>query len=249
MKTQLLTCLALGLVLAAAGARADDQPDAKILLDKAIKAMNGEAKLAKLGTLSAKGRISGSEGGQDFTIDIDGTWHGAKQYRADVEFQGGGKNFKGTIVVSGDKAWFKKDDKTEDAPEGLAAFIQNVFYAGRLPQLLPALRDKAYKLMPLGEVKVGAKDAVGLSISHDERKDASLFFDKATGLPLKSEMRLTDHRGKEITVEYQYSDYKDFGGVNLPAKTLIKLDDKDLTLELSEVRGVEKVDNSQFERP
>jgi hypothetical protein len=249
MKKQVLTVLTLGLLLAAVGARADDQPDAKVLLDKAIKAMNGDAKLAKLGAGSAKGRISGSEGGQEFTVDIDGTWQGAKQYRAEVEFQGGGQSFKGIIVVSGDKAWFKKDDKTEDAPDAIPIFIQNVFYAGRLPQLLSALRAKEYKLTPLGEVKVGAKDAVGLSISHDDRKDASLFFDKSTGLPLKSEIRLTDPRGKEISVEYQYSDYKDFGGVKLPAKTAIKLDDKELTLDLTEIKGLDKVDNSQFERP
>jgi hypothetical protein len=217
MKAQLLTVLTLGLLLAVAGARADDQPDAKVLLDKAIKAINGEAKLAKLGTVSAKGKISGSQGGQDFTLDFDSICQGTMQYRANVEFQGGGNSFKVTIVVSGDKAWLKKDDKTEDAPD-VASFIQNVFYAGRLPLLLPTLRDKAHKLAPLGEVKVRDEDALGLSINHDARKDASLFFDKSTGLPVKTEIRVIDPRGKEIIVEYHYSEYKDFGGVKFPAR-------------------------------
>src|SRR5579872_4548320 len=100
MKTQLLTVPTLVLLLAPVAARADDQPDAKVLLDKAIKAMNGEAKLANLGNASGKGRITGSEGGQDFTVDIDGTWQGGNKYHAEAEFQGGGQNFKGILVAN-----------------------------------------------------------------------------------------------------------------------------------------------------
>src|SRR5262249_23123670 len=150
---------------------------------------------------------------------------------------------------SGDKGWFKKEDKTDDAPEGLVPFIQNVFYAGRLPQLLPALRDKAYKLSPLGEVKVGTQAAVGITIAHNDRKDVSLFFDTDTGLPLKSEVRLPDPRGKDTTVEFLYSDYKDFSGAKLPSKIMIKRDNMDFTLELMEIKAAEKVDEGRFDRP
>ena len=115
--------------------------------------------------------------------------------------------------------------------------------------MLPALKDKAYTLSPLGEVKVGTQAAMGLSISHNDRKDVSLFFDKESGLPLKSEVRVADPQGKEITVEFLYSDYKDFGGVKLCSKVSIKVDDMDFKMELSEIKGVDKVDASQFDRP
>src|SRR2546425_8021853 len=64
MKTQSLTVLAIGLLLGSGASHAGDQADARALLDKAMKAMNGEAKLAKLGTASVKGKITGSEGGE-----------------------------------------------------------------------------------------------------------------------------------------------------------------------------------------
>jgi hypothetical protein len=250
MKTPPFSIFAVGLVLGVAAGRADDQPDAKVLLDNAIKAMGGEQKLTKLHTVSAKGKITGSpEKGLEIRVEFDGTCQGMGQYRADLDVQGGATNHKGVLVLSGDKGWFKKDDKTEPAPEGVAPFIQNVFYAGRMPQLLLAFRDKAYKLSPVGEVQVGTQAAVGLSISHNDRKDVTLLFDKNTGLPVKSEVRLADPKGKEIAVEFLYSDYKDFGGVKLSSKVAIKVDEAEFKLELSEIKGVDKVDGSQFARP
>src|SRR5262249_841911 len=138
MKTPFYSILAPGLMLAVGAGSADDQPDAKVLLDKAIKAMGGD-KLAKLSTASVKAKLTGSPGGQEVTVDLDGVWQGMSQYRADADVQEGGKNFKGVLVFNGDKGWIKKRDNTRDAPEGVVPFIQNIFYAGRMPQLLPAL--------------------------------------------------------------------------------------------------------------
>jgi hypothetical protein len=250
MRTQLWAVVAIGLWLGAGTARADEQADTKALLGKAMKAMSGEAKLAKLSTATVKGKVTGVEGGQDFTLAFDGIWQDKNQYRVEVEVQRGGQTFTGVLVINGDKGWLKTMDKTDEAPEGVAPFIQNLFTALRMPQLLPALTDKAYTLSLLGEVKVGDKAAVGLSISHQERKNISLFFDKDTGLPLKSEIRVTEPKGsKEVTVEYHYSDYKDFDGVKLCGKITIKADDKEFTLELKEIKPAEKVDGSQFDKP
>jgi hypothetical protein len=250
MKTQLVTALAVGLLFGTGTARAGEEAKAKALLDKAMKAMGGKAKLDKLNTASLKCKITASEGGKEIAVDLDGIWQGLSKYRADLELQEGGKNIKGVLVVNDNKGWFKAMDKTKEAPEGVAAFIQNLFYTARMPQLLPALTDKAYKLTLLAEVKVDEKDAVGLLIEHKDRKNVSLYFDKKTGLPLKSEISLTDPEGsKEITVEYHYRDYKDFDGVKLPAKMTIKLDNKELALEVSEIKSAEKVEASQFDMP
>ena len=251
MKTRFLRVLAVGVLLGGGRApRADEQPDAKVLLDRAIKAMGGEAKLAKLSTVSGKGRITTMKGGQELTIDLQGTWQGMRQYHAELDVHHEGKDFHGVLVINGDKGWFKKNDNTEDAPEGMVPFIQNIFYAGRMPQMLPALKDNAYKLSPLGEVKVGAQDAMGLSISHQDYKDVSLFFDKESGLPLKSVIRLSEPRhDKETTIEYHYGDYKDFGGLRLCGTIAIKLNNDELTMELSELMAVSKVDDGRFDRP
>jgi hypothetical protein len=245
-----LSVLAVGLVVAAGLSRADQQADAKAILNKAIKAIGSEAKLANLSTASVKAKITASEGGQEITINVDGIWQRLTQYRLDVDVQQGGQNIKGVLVVNGDKGWFKAMCKTDDAPDGVVPFVHNVFYAMRMPQLLSALTSKDYTLSHLGEVKIGNQVAVGVSISHKDRKDVSLFFDKDNGLPIKSEIRLTHPKGdKEITVEYHYSDYKDFDGVKLCGKIQIKGDDKEFTLELSEIKPMDKVDEAQFGKP
>jgi hypothetical protein len=250
MKTRLLAVAAVGLCMGAVALRADDQPDVKPVLEKAMKAMNGEAKLAKLTTVAAKCKLTHNDGNMEITVDLDGTFQGMSQYKADVEVQVGGNSFKGVMVFNGDKGWFKKDDKTDEAPEGVGPFVQNFFYAGRLPLLLPAFKDKDFKLTPLGEVMVGTQPAIGVSISHKDRKDVSLFFDKDKGLPIKSEIRLSEPRtDKEIMVEYHYSDYKDFNGVKVCSKIAIKFDNKEFALELSELKGVNKLDDSHFDRP
>jgi hypothetical protein len=253
MKPRLLTALAVGLLLGAGAARGDEQADAKALLDKAMKAMGGEAKLAKLSTATVQAKLSLSDGAQDITVTLDGTWQGMSQYRLDAEVQAGGQNFKALMIFNGDKGWMRARDKTEDAPEGVVPFVQNLFHAGRAPQLLPAFTGKDYKLSHLGEVKVGDRAAVGLSVGHKDRKDVSLFFDKENGLPLKCEVRLTEPRSdKELAVEYHFSDYKDFDGLKLPAKVVVRgvlPDGKEVTIEVSQVKKADKVDDGQFAKP
>src|SRR5262249_25464834 len=136
-----------------------------------------------------------------------------------------------------------------EAPAQAAAFIQNLFHAARMPVLLPGLADKAYTPTILAETKVGTRPALGVLLSHKDRKDVSLYFDKETGLLLKSEVRLTDPSSKEVTFEFLYSDYKDFDGVKLCGKITFKVDDKDFTMEVNEIKPLEKVEASQFEKP
>jgi len=206
--------------------------------------------LAKLSTISGKAHITVSENGKEVTLDVDGHWQGLNQYRGDFDVQEGGNNFKAVVVINKDKGWVKKDN-TEDAPEGGVPFVQNIFYAARMPQILPLLKDNAYTLSPLGEVKVGNQDAVGLSISHKEFKDVRLFFEKKSGLPIKSEVIVPEPRtGNEKTVECHYSDYKDFDGVKLCSKINFKIGDTlEFKMEISELKAANKIDDSQFERP
>ena len=71
------------------------------------------------------------------------------------------------------------------------------------------------------------------------------------GLPIKSEIRLTEpRRDNEQTIEYHFSDYKDFDGLKLCSKITIKLDDQhEFRLELGELKAVNKVPDDQFDMP
>jgi hypothetical protein len=252
MKPRLLMVLAVSALTGAGAVWADEQVDAKALLGKAIKAMGGPDKLAKLGTVAGKARLTASRNGQEMVVDIDGIWQGLSQYRADMDIHDGNQILKGTLVLNGVKGWFKKMDKTEDMPEGLAPFIQNFFYAARMPQLLPALTEPGYTLAPLGEVKIGDKTAVGVTVSHKDFKDVSLFFDKESGFPIKSEIRLMEpRRDNETTIECHYGDYKDFDGVKLCGTITVKMSNEnhEFKLELSELKAANKLPDDRFDMP
>ena len=122
-------------------------------------------------------------------------------------------------------------------------------YALRGPQLVSSLRGKEFKLSHLGEVKIDDKPAVGLLVNHKDHKDMSLYFDKNTGLPVKTEIRLKEPQGQEVTIEFHYGDFKDFDGMKHPTKITIKLDNKEVVAEVSEIKGEEKLDDSLFAKP
>ena len=123
-------------------------------------------------------------------------------------------------------------------------------HAENVQTLVPLLRDKAYRLHALGEMKVGGRPAVGVRVESRGHKDVNLYFDKKTGLLAKVERRALDDAGKEVTEESFCSGYKDVGGVKLPMKVVVQHDGKKfLEMEFSEYRFLDKLDDSEFARP
>jgi hypothetical protein len=232
-----------------AAARADDQADAKAVIDKALKAMGGADKVAKFKAGTWKAKATAEHDGNKVTLTTEGTWQGLDQLRVDSEARLAGQTEKIQTVINGDKGWAKKGDMVREAPEGELPVVKDAFYALRMPHLLPGLKDKAFTLSPLGEVKIDDKPAVGVTVAHKDHKDVSLFFDKETGLPVKSEIRVTNPGGKEFSIEYVYSDFKKVDGINQPMKITIKAEGKEIILEISEIKSKDKVDEKEFAKP
>jgi outer membrane lipoprotein-sorting protein len=243
-----VSLVATFLVLAGA-LRADDQADARAILDKAARAMGGEEKLAKFTAGTVKCKIVHEQNGQQFTIVGEGAWQGHDKMRLGGDLTAGGNSGRVLMVINGNMGWAQKGGQTQDAPEGLVTSFKQAFYAIRMPQFLPSLKDKAYTLAPLGEQKIEDREAVGLTIGHKDHQDVRLHFDKETGLPIKSETRMTDPVGKEFAVEFFYSDYKDTDGGKQPMKITLKADGNEFVVELSEIQPKDKVDDSEFAKP
>jgi hypothetical protein len=250
MRKLLGVSLACGVALAVTGAlRSDEQADATALVDKALKAMGGTDKVAKFKSGTWKGKATAQEGGKEVVLTSEGTWHGTDMVRIDAEITGGGKTEKVLAVINGDKGWLKAQDMVRDAPDGELPMMKSALYAVRMPHLLPDIKGKDFKLSNLGEVKVGDKPALGIGVAHKDYKDVKLFFDKETALPAKSEVRLADPMGRELLVEFLYGDYKEADGIKHPMKISIKVEGKELMLELSEIKSKDKVDESEFAKP
>jgi hypothetical protein len=243
--------VALGLILAAAAqSAADDQADIALLIGKAVKAMGGQEKLSKLHAASWKGKLTHQLGDKTLTIVHEASVQAWGKYRIEAELQAGGGSRKILAVINGDKGWGAENmGKVEEIPKDALAVWRDSLYPVRVCQLLPSPNDKALKMSPLGEIKIGNRDAVGIQITHKDHKDVNLFFDKDNGLPLRSETRLTLPGDREVTVEYHFSDYKEFDGIKHFSKIVVKADGKEFVIELTEVRGQEKLDEGLFAKP
>jgi hypothetical protein len=243
--------LAVGLVLAATlPTRADDAAAARALVDKAVKAHGGEATLAKFPaiTVAMKGTFHGMGMAIPFTGDI--VTQGADQLKVDIQIEAGGQKFRVINVMNGDKGWTKFNDDVKEMSKDEVAEARHQAYAGWVATLAP-LKDKAFTLATVGEVKVDDRSAVGVKVSRKDHRDVDLYFDKESGLLVKMETRVKDEgSGQEVTEESVMSDYKEVQGTKQAMKFTIKRDGKlYLEGEMTDVQLAEKLDASVFAKP
>jgi hypothetical protein len=241
-------CLAL---FATSAAQADDQAEARALVEKAIAATGKDAAAKAMKYKGATSKLKGTVHVMGTAVSFTGDFAAQppEQSKTNIEGSVMGQNFKVTVVVNGDKGWIKLMDQTMDLDKDKLAEEREGNYARWVTMLTPLL-DKGFTLSPIGEVKVDKTEAVGIKVSHKGHRDVNLFFDKKTHLLLKSESRVKDDSGKEVTQEVLYSDYKEFDGIKRPVKLTINRDgEKFLEGEMTDMKLVEKFDDSEFAKP
>jgi hypothetical protein len=237
------------LVLAATvPARADDGAAARALVDKAVQAQGGETKLAKFpaAVVKLKGTFHGLGEGVTFTGEL--ATKGADRQKFVIEAEVGGQKFRLVYVLNGDKAWVKFDEDTEELDEDDLAEAKEEAYSEWVATLLP-LKDKAFTLAALSEVNLAKRPALAVKVSSKGHRDVNLYFDKETGLLVKTETRVKDD-GQEVTEETFLSDYQEVQGTKQAMKFTIKRDGKlYLEGEVTEYQLAEKLDDSVFAKP
>jgi hypothetical protein len=240
METMLSVILFLGF---SAGMRADD---ARAIVDKAIKAAGGEETLAKnkAMTWTERGMFYGMGEGRPYTGTYAVQW--PNQFRMEI------KDYL-IIVLDGDKGWMKNvngGDATELEGDMLAEQKES-HYAGWVTSLTP-VKSEGFELTSLGDSKVGDREVSGVKVSHKGHGDVNLFFDKSTGLLIKSSFRAKDLQqgGKEVTQEVFMSDYKDVDGMQVPMKVEIKRDGKKFVQAVNlDVKVLPQLDSATFAKP
>jgi outer membrane lipoprotein-sorting protein len=243
----------MALTLAAAGAaRADDKADARAVIDKAVKAMGGEEKLAdmKAITFKAKGKFYGMGDAIEYTGDWD--VQPPDKLRFQLDFDANGMKFTFVTVFDGKQGWVKINDQVTEMDKDAVEETKEQMYAGGVDSLVPLFKDKGFELSLVGEVKVGDRPAVGVRVAQKGHRDVTLFFDKEKGLLVKSERTVKDQQmgGKEVREEHLSSDFKDVDGVKRAMKVIIKRDGKDyVENEVTSFETKDKIDDSVFGKP
>jgi hypothetical protein len=244
MHTKLAVSVIVGLILAVGRARADDAADAKKLVDRAIEAIGGEEKLAPHAaqTFSESGTYYGMGSGLPYTGNYAVQW--PDKFKMEIEgiF---------TIVINGDTGFTVMGGVATDMSEQELAHQQQQHYVGWVASLT-CLDDEGFTLATAGEANVESQPASGVKVSHEGRPDVTLWFDKQTGRLVKTEYRGTSsEKGyQEVLHETFYSDFKDFAGVQLATKMLMKVDgERYIETQIQKLEAVGKLDPSVFAKP
>jgi hypothetical protein len=244
--------VATALLLSARCGVLADGPDAKAVIEKAVQALGGEAKLAALEskaieTKSAgKLNFAGNEG--DFKTKV--VTMGLHHFRQEFEGDFAGNPVKGVTVLDGDKGWRKFGDNTGKLEDEQLANQKRAVYLSVVPALILPLKGKDFKVESAKEEKVGDKPAIALKIVGPDKKDFELFFDKESGLPVKMVATVAGFQGEEFTQETTYHKYKDFDGVKRATKVENKRDgQKFIDMEISDVKVLDKTDPKTFAEP
>jgi hypothetical protein len=248
MRRHIIAAVALALVAGLASqSRAQDT---KSVIDKALKAMGGEKKLAEIKAASWKGKGTISFGGEDNAFTSETTLAGLDHVRASFEANIMGNEIKATTVVAGDKGWrVFADMKSDIDKEGLAN-EKRMMYLQLIPVTLLPLRQKDFKMAASEVEKVDGKPAAVLKITGPDGKDFKLYFDQETGLPVKQVAKVIDFTGQEFTQESSYAGYKDFDGIKKATKIESKRDgEKFVNYEITEFKVYKAVEPSTFKEP
>jgi hypothetical protein len=235
--------LAYSAMRASAGGAADVKP----IVDKALQALGGE-QFAKAHAATWKGQGKVRFMGQPFGYSGDWATQGPEQSRLTLRLTLNNNTIDYVKVVNAGGAGVKinqtpfmttRQDKEEMRAEAYWRWVVS---------LLP-LRDKQFKLEPLGELEVGAYKTVGLKVSRKGRRPIDLYFDKETGVLVKSIHAVMDN-GKEVTQETLWSELKMQNGLLRPTQIVMTRDGQPYAEgELSDFQLVEKLDESVFTLP
>jgi hypothetical protein len=229
--------------------RADDK-DTQSILDKAMKALGGEEKLAAVKAATWKGKGKISFGGNDNEFSSQATVEGLDHFRQEFEGEFGGNPVKGVTVLAGDKGWRKFGDMNMELDKDGIANEKRAVYLQVIPMTLVPLKEKGFKVESGGEMKVDGKPAVAIKVTPPDGKDFTLAFDRETGLPVKLVAKVIGFMGDEFTQETTYSDYKDFNGIKKATKIESKRDSNPfLSQQISEFKVLDKVDPKTFAEP
>ena len=246
MKRVLAVSLSIVLTSGLATLSRADEKDATAIIDKGIKALGGEEKLAKAEAITwkTKGTIKFNDNENEFTgfVTIKGLDHFRRESAND--------QFSVVVVLAGEKGWRKfGDNASELEGDGLANEKRRV-YLEVIPATLVPLKGKGFKFEAGGEEKVGDKPAVSPKATGPDDKTFTIFFDKESGLPVKMTAKVVGFQGQENDLETTYSDYKDFDGIKKATKIEVKRDGETFQkMEHSDFKVLDKVDSDVFTEP
>lgn len=240
----------LGLAVAALTVAPTRADDAAAVVKKAIAAHGGAEALNKYtaGSYKIKGDMTVQGTDLDFTGDI--LYQLPAKFRMTIDANLGGQKLTVVQVTNGKKhkttlnGMEQKMSAAEKAELDQAAMMQEV------SQLTPLVEGKKYTIKSEKDADVKGKPASVVLVTAKDFKDTRLYFDKKTGLLVKTERKGLApgaEKPQEVTEESYMSDFKKVDGVMLPMKITVNHDGKKfMSMTVTDAKMMEKADPKAF---
>jgi hypothetical protein len=226
------------------------EENSEAIIEKAIAAQGGAAKVAKLRTMRIKveGTTDLVPGQPKLPFVLEDTWQMPNRYKSMITFELMGMKFSQTQAIDGDKGWIEFNGKTQDMPKEAMAEMKEQKYAEDLDRL-SFLKEKGYDLSMLEQIKIGEKPALGILVKAKNHREVKLYFYKETGLLVKRVNTLKEPN-KEIVQEVFFTDYQEKDGLKHYRKIVAHRDGKKaLEAKVTELEFFDKLDDKVFAKP
>ncbi len=218
--TRSMRLVGIAVVLGVSGMAARAQePRPEEIIDKAIRAHGGEEKLAGLSAFTLKERMvypDAATWDTQIVVQLPG------RYRSERTISSGGKSSTWMIVLDGEQGWMKQNEVVTRYPSAFIAsfFKYTIPYEGPRSILRLRARQKnpACQFTTTGEGTVEGRPAVGLRMKLEGGPEVTWYFDKETGLLLKTEQRTKRFEGEDSVQVTLYGDYQTFDGFPMARK-------------------------------
>jgi hypothetical protein len=241
-------CIVLGLLVPARPA--GGQESARAIVERAVKAHGGHARLAQARADRVKLRGTLFIGGDKVPFVSETTVQLPGQFKNVVELTRGGRKHTVAHLLNGEQATLVVDGRAHPLPAGTRAELQQTLQLNRAMRLVPLLKEGGFTLTALGEGKVHGQPVLGVKVTVAGGHDLYLYFDKGSALLLKSEHFLAGADGKKVRQEAYYGDFRDVGGYRRPGKVAAFRDgNKMMEAELVEARQFERLSPLEFTQP
>jgi photosynthetic reaction center cytochrome c subunit len=206
-----------------------------------IRALGGEAPVAKLTSFVAKGTYEGYDTEQEARpMDI---YSKAPGLRATVVHYRGADS---TRTYDGHEAWIASPDK----PVSLLAVTGGDLDSTRMDAIVgfPALLKQSYPRWRVGMTQIDDKDVIVLQGMGPGRSPTNLYFDKQSGLLVRKTV-FTNTMVGQVPTQIDYSDYRSVAGVKMPFSWIATWTDGQDTTKLTDVQANVPVDAARFATP
>ena len=224
--TRSMLFVGIAVVLGCRTAVRAQEPRPEEIIDKAIRAHGGEEKLAGLSAFTLKERMvypDAATWDNQIVVQLPG------RYRWERTISSGGKSSTSLIVLDGEQGWMKQNDVVTPYPRTLIASFWKYTIPYEGPRSILRCgrgQEPGGQFTTTGEGTVEGRPAVGLRMKLEGGPEATWYFDKETGLLLKTEQGTKRFEGEDNVQVTLYGDYQTFDGFPMARKVTSHRDGK-----------------------